>query len=240
MAIRIPHPAPRPPHPRRCGAAARFASSIFLIAGQGGDGQRLPRCRTSVLTPRPSRTLDRRAVTPCERLWSRTGYGEYRSTKGSPEAGPSIDLIVQSRRGTRAANPGLGARRREGRAARHQGGRRQDAVRAREELARARGVPQARGARAVAVRVPWGSARAPEPPESGSLKLQNALAQRSTRSARRVFQRLGSPARPSISKCTVPGCGFSSGHRPFSSRFFATRSTASAMRSSGAKPALHR
>src|SRR5882724_4372959 len=115
MAIRIPHPAPRPPHPRRCGAAARFASSIFLIAGQGGDGQRLPRCRTSVLTPRPSRTLDRRAVTPCERLWSRTGYGEYRSTKGSPEAGPSIDLIVQSRRGTRAANPGLGARRREGR-----------------------------------------------------------------------------------------------------------------------------
>ena len=36
----------------------------------------------------------------------------------------------------------FGARRREGRAARHQGGRRQDAVRAREELARARGVPR--------------------------------------------------------------------------------------------------
>ena len=38
---------------------------------------------------------------------------------------------------------------------------------------------------------------------------QHPVAQRSTRSARRVFQRLGSPARPSISKCTGPGCGFS-------------------------------
>ena len=57
----------------------------------------------------------------------------------------------------------FGARRREGRAARHQGGRRQDAVRAREKLARARGVPR-REARAVAVRIPSGSARVREPP----------------------------------------------------------------------------
>jgi hypothetical protein len=40
----------------------------------------------------------------------------------------------------------LGAKRREGRAVRHQGGRRQDAVRAREELARARSVPGAKRA----------------------------------------------------------------------------------------------
>src|SRR5882762_10823898 len=31
MAIRIPHPAPRSPYPRRRGAASRAASSIFVI-----------------------------------------------------------------------------------------------------------------------------------------------------------------------------------------------------------------
>ena len=53
-----------------------------------------------------------------------------------------------------------------------------------------------------------------------NLETHARFAQRSTRSARRVFQRLGSPAPPSISKWTGPGCGFSSGQRPFSSRFF--------------------
>ncbi len=32
MAVRVPHPPPRSPHPRRWGTAARFASSIFVIA----------------------------------------------------------------------------------------------------------------------------------------------------------------------------------------------------------------
>src|SRR5215831_18537414 len=64
--------------------------------------------------------------------------------------------------------------------------------------------------------------------------------QRSTRKARKVFQRLGRPSPSSVSTGITPGYRVSSGHRPSPSRFDATSSIASATRSSGLTTALRR
>src|SRR6266540_1406600 len=60
--------------------------------------------------------------------------------------------------------------------------------------------------------------------------------QSSTRSARRVFQRLGYPTPPSRAKWTRPGWMRSSNQRPSGCRFERTTSTASAVRESGSAP----
>jgi hypothetical protein len=79
--------------------------------------------------------------------WNADGFTQIRHDGGTPETQSQVcGRLLRVRRvdGRSAVSheKQLGARRREGRAARHQSGRRQDAVRAREELARARGVPR--------------------------------------------------------------------------------------------------
>jgi len=74
-----------------------------------------------------------------------------------------------------------------------------------------------------------------------SSRLERDLSyQRRTRMARRVFQRLGRASLSSMSKCTAPGWGLSSGHRPAASRLDSTMLIASATRSSGTTSAARR
>src|SRR5687767_14843955 len=82
-------------------------------------------------------------------------------------------------------------------------------------------VPQ-QGAAALIVVLSAGAMDEQELPRHASAA-QSCFApedQSSTRKARKVIQRLGLPAPSSMSKCTFPGWGFSSTHRPSLPRFF--------------------
>ena len=64
--------------------------------------------------------------------------------------------------------------------------------------------------------------------------------QRKTRSARSVFQRLGAPTLSLHGRSSASACALSRSQVPSGWRFFATSSTASAMRASGVTPAPRR
>src|SRR3954466_8094023 len=68
----------------------------------------------------------------------------------------------------------------------------------------------------------------------------DASYQRSTRSALKVFHRLGVPSGSSNRKWTAPGGGFASSPRPSGRRLARTRAIASASRGSGASPRLEK